>query len=320
MDCLQSIVQQTKPGSYEVIVVDNDSRDGAKEKILTAFPEVKWLQLDYNAGFARANNAGMKIAKGDFYLILNADTIILDKAIDKSIALLKSYPGAVGCGIQLLNTDGSTQISGAHFIKGGLNTLLPLPYLGRLIRWLGYKFKSTIPSVQHVQQDMEVDWVVGAYMLVKAEAITRSGMFDEDFFMYAEEIEWCARLRKQGKLILFAEPEIIHIGGGTSGDYYNTEESENGKNLWNLKGRQILVSNMVRIRKQFGAGWFLLIAAIYIFEVPVFAFCLLVDTMINGSRAKFKWKNVKDYAANTAVFMKYFFTILLNKRYFYKVA
>jgi GT2 family glycosyltransferase len=320
MDCLQSIVQQTMPGSYEVIVVDNDSQDGAQEKILHAYPEVKWLPLDYNAGFARANNAGMKIAKGDYCLILNADTIILDKAIDKSIALLKNYPGAVGCGIQLLNTDGTTQISGAHFIRGGLNTLLPLPYLGRLIRYLGYKFKSTVPSVQHVQQDIEVDWVVGAYMLVKADAAQKSGLFDEDFFMYAEEIEWCARLRKQGKLVLFAAPKIIHIGGGTSGDYYNTEESENGKNLWNLKGRQIMVSNMVRIRKQFGAGWFLLIAGAYIFEIPVFAFCLMIDKIVNGSKAKFKWKNVNDYTANMCVLMKYFFTILLNKRYFYKVA
>ena len=86
MDCIQSIVQQTKPGTYEVIVVDNDSQDGAKEKILAAFPGTKWLQLDYNAGFARANNAGMKIAKGDYYLILNADTIILGNAIGKSIA------------------------------------------------------------------------------------------------------------------------------------------------------------------------------------------------------------------------------------------
>jgi GT2 family glycosyltransferase len=320
MDCIQSIIQQTTAGTYEIIVVDNDSKDEAKEKILNVFPEVKWLQLDYNAGFARANNAGMKIAKGDHYLILNADTIILDKAINKSIALLKNYSGAVGCGIQLLNTDGTTQISGAHFIKGGLNTLLPLPYLGRLIRYLGYKFKSTVPSVQHVQQDIEVDWVVGAYMLVKSDVINKSGMFDEDFFMYAEEIEWCARLRKQGKLVLFSEPKIIHIGGGTSGDYYNTEESENGKNLWNLKGRQIMVSNMVRIRKQFGVGWFLLIVATYFFEIPVFAFCLLFDKFINGSKAKFKWKNVKDYIANVAVLMKYFFTILSNKRYFYKVA
>ena len=320
MDCIRSIVQQTTTGSYEIIVVDNDSKDGAKEKILTEYPEVKWLQLDYNAGFARANNAGMKIAKGDYYLILNADTIILDNAIDKSIALLKTYAGAVGCGVQLLNTDGTTQISGAHFMRGGLNTLLPLPYLGRLIRYLGYKFKSTVPSVQNVQQDIEVDWVVGAYMLVKADVVKQSGMFDEDFFMYAEEIEWCARLRKKGKLILFAEPKVTHIGGGTSGDYYNTEESENGKNLWNRKGRQIIVSNMVRIRKQFGVGWFLLIIGTYIFEIPVFAFCLLVDKIINGSEAKFRWQNVKDYISNISLLLKYFFTILFNKHYFYKVA
>ena len=320
MDCIKSIVQQTTAGSYEIIVVDNNSQDGAKEKIQIAYPEIIWLQTGYNAGFARANNAGIKIAKGEYLLILNADTIILDKAIDKSIALLKAYLGAVGGGVQLLNTDGTTQISGAHFIKGGLNTLLPLPYLGRLIRYLGYKFKSTIPSVQHVQQDIEVDWLVGAYMLVKADVIKKSGAFDEDFFMYAEEIEWCARLRKQGKLILFASPKVIHIGGGTSGDYYGTEESENGKNLWNKKGRQIIVSNMLRIRKQFGAGWFLLIIGIYIFEIPVFAIGLLMDKLINGSKARFSWQNVKDYCNNIALLMKYFFKILQNKTYFYKVA
>lgn len=320
MDCIESIVQQTKPGSYEIIVVDNDSKDGAKEKITTAFPDTKWLQMDYNAGFARANNAGMKIASGDFFLILNADTIILDQAIDKSITMLKNNTRAVGCGVQLLNTDGSTQISGAHFIKGGLNTLLPLPYFGRLVRYLGYKFKSTVPSVQDVQKDVEVDWVVGAYMLVSNDAVKKAGMFDEDFFMYAEEIEWCARLRKQGKLVLFSEPKIIHIGGGTSGDYYNTEESENGKNLWNRKGRQIIVSNMLRIRKQFGMGWFLLIMTCYVGEIPLFFFCLVIDKIINGTKAKFKWKNVSDYTANISVLLKYFFKMLFNKKYFYKVA
>jgi GT2 family glycosyltransferase len=320
MDCIKSIVQQTSPGSYEIIVVDNDSQDDAQEKIQASFPNIVWIQTGYNAGFARANNAGIKIAKGEYLLILNADTIILDKAIDKSIALLKAYTGAVGAGVQLLNTDSTTQISGAHFMKGGLNTLLPLPYLGRLIRYLGYKFKSTIPSVQNVQQDIEVDWVVGAYMLVKADVIKKSGPFDEDFFMYAEEIEWCARLRKQGKLILFAEPKVIHIGGGTSGDYYSTEESENGKNLWNKKGRQVIVSNMLRIRKQFGARWFLLITGAYIFEIPVFTIGLLIDKLVNRSKPKFSWQNVKDYCRNITVLMKYFFKILQNKKYFYKVA
>ncbi len=320
MDCIDSIVQQTKAGSYEIIVVDNDSRDGAKEKILEKYKEVEWVEMGYNAGFARANNAGMQIANGNFVLILNADTIILNGAINKSIELLKNYPDAIGCGVQLLNTDGTTQISGAHFIKGGLNTLLPLPYLGGLIRYLGYKFKSTVPSVQDVQHDVEVDWVVGAYMLIKKEVLAKAGVFDEDFFMYAEEIEWCARLRKQGKLVLFAAPAITHIGGGTSSDYYSTEETENGKNLWNKKGRQIIVSNMLRIRKQFGAGWFLIIISAYIFEVPVFAICLLVEKIIHPGKAKYSWKNVSDYIGNMAILLKYFFKILQNKKYFYKVA
>lgn len=320
MDCIKSIVQQTKPGTYEIIVVDNDSRDGAYEIIMDAYPATIWLQLDYNAGFARANNAGMKIASGNYFLILNADTIILDQAINKSIALLKNYAGAIGCGVQLLNTDGTTQISGAHFIKGGLNTLLPLPYFGRLVRYLGYKFKSTVPSVQHVQKDVEVDWVVGAYMLVKADAVRRAGMFDEDFFMYAEEIEWCGRLRQQGKLLLFAEPKVIHIGGGTSSDYYSTEENENGKNLWDKKGRQIIVSTLLRIRKQFGIFWYFVVIGTYVLEIPVFFCCLLADKIINWGKTKYHWKNVADYTKNIGVLLGYFFKILTNKPYFYKVS
>ncbi|MBC7423129.1 MAG: glycosyltransferase family 2 protein, partial [Ferruginibacter sp.] len=237
MDCVASIYQQTQQHSFEIILVDNDSKDDCKERVLARFPATRWLQTGYNAGFARANNAGMRIAIGEYILILNADTIILDGAIDKSITLLKQQQNAIGCGVQLLNTDGTDQISGAYFVKGGLNTLLPLPYLGKLIRYLGYRLKSTIPSVQKINNIIEVDWIVGAYILIKATALEKSGLMDEDFFMYAEEIEWCARLRRQGKLYLFAQPKVTHIGGGTSNDYYTTSENENSKNLWNKKGR-----------------------------------------------------------------------------------
>ncbi len=320
MDCVGSIYRQTNQYSFEIIIVDNDSKDDCEEKVMTAFPKTRWLQTGYNAGFARANNAGIRIAKGEYVLILNADTIITNGAIDKSIALIKQATNAVGCGVQLLNTDGSNQISGAHFVKGGLNTLLPLPYLGKLIRYLGYRFKSTIPSVQTINDKIEVDWIVGAYILVKKETLQKSGLMDEDFFMYAEEIEWCGRLRKQGKLYLFAGPKVIHIGGGTSSDYYTTAETENSKNLWNKKGRQIMVSNMLRIRKQFGVGWFLFIAGIYVFEIPVFFFGLLVNKIFNGGKSLYSWTNVIDYVKNIGVLLRYFFTMLLNKPFFYKVA
>ena len=320
MDCIQSIVDQTAHDLYEIIVVDNDSQDGAKAIILEKYPEVQWIEMGYNAGFSRANNAGMRIARGEYVLILNSDTIILDRAIEKNIALIQQHPDTIGSGVQLLNTDGTQQISGAHFIKGGLNTLLPLPYLGRLIRYLGYKFKTTIPSVQEVKKDIEIDWVVGAYIFVKRKVLEKSGLFDEDFFMYAEEIEWCARLRKHGKMILFAEPKVIHIGGGTSSDYYETEESENGKNLWNKKGRQIIISSMLRIRKQFGKAWFIVIAGVYIFEIPVFAVCLLIDQLIHLGKSKHSWQQVKNYSINMLLLLKFCKKIFLNKPYFYKVA
>ncbi|MBC7889822.1 MAG: glycosyltransferase family 2 protein [Ferruginibacter sp.] len=320
LDCIESIYLQTIQYSFEIIVVDNDSKDDCRELLLRNYPKVRFLPLDYNAGFARANNAGIEICGGESILILNTDTIILDGAIDKTITLLKQNPGAVGCGVQLLNVDGTTQISGAHIIRGGLNTLLPLPYLGRLIRWLGYRLKSTIPSVQTISDTIEVDWIVGAYILVKKEVLKRSGLFDNDFFMYSEEIEWCGRLRKYGQLLLFAEPKVLHYGGGTSSDYYNTSENENGKNLWDNKGRQIIVSTMLRIRKQFGVFWYLLIISTYVFEIPVFFFCLWIDKILHAGKSKYTWQNLADYNSNIAVLVKYFFKILFNKPYFYKVA
>lgn len=320
LDCIESIYQQTKEYSFEIILVDNDSKDDCETIVQAKYPGTVFLQMGYNSGFARANNEGIKISRGEFVLILNTDTIILDGAIDKSIHLLKQHTEAVGCGVQLLNTDGTTQISGAHFIKGGLNTLLPLPYLGRVIRWLGYRLKTTVPSVQTVADNIEVDWVVGAYILVKKDAISKSGLLDNDFFMYAEEIEWCGRLRQQGKLLLFAEPKVIHIGGGTSSDYYSTEENENGKNLWDKKGRQIIVSTLLRIRKQFGIFWYFVVIGTYVLEIPVFFCCLLADKIINWGKTKYHWKNVADYTKNIGVLLGYFFKILTNKPYFYKVS
>jgi len=319
MDCVDSIYKQTTQNSFEIIIVDNNSNDDCEEKILSLYPATTWLQTGYNAGFARANNAGINIAKGQFILLLNADTIILDGAIDKSIELLKKEKDAVGCGVQLLNTDGTDQISGAYFVKGGLNSLLPLPYLGALIRWVGYKLKSTVPSLKSFQDKIEIDWIVGAYILIKKAVLDTSGLMDEDFFIYSEEIEWCARLKKSGKLFLFAAPKVIHLLGGSSNSYYNTSERENSKNIWDKKGLQIIVSNMLRIRKQYGILWFLIITGIYLFEIPIFFFCFLIESIFKFGKASYHWKNLTGYTKNIGILLRYFFKMLANKPYFYKV-
>jgi len=320
LDCLESIYKQTHQHSFEIIIVDNDSKDDCKEKLLEKYNDIRWLQMNYNAGFARANNAAIKISTGEYILLLNADTIILDGAIDKSIMLLQQQTDASACGVQLLNTDGSNQISGARNIKGGLNSLLPLPYLGNVVRYLGYRFKSTIPSIQNFNDKIEIDWIVGAFILVKKTVLAKSGLLDEDFFMYWEELEWCGRLQKQGKLYLFSEPKVIHLLGGTSNDYYDTTENQNSKNLWNKKGRQIIVSTILRTRKQYGIGWFLFTLSVYIFEIPVFFFCLLVNKIFTPGKTKYSWKNFGDYVKNIGIMLQYFFKILFNRPYFYKVS
>ena len=316
--CIESIYNQTHRYSFEIIIVDNNSQDNSERKIVTAFPGVTWIQSGYNAGFARANNTGIRASKGEYILVLNADTIILENALGKTIDLFKTKKDAVACGVQLLNPDGTHQISGAYFKKGGLNFLLPLPYLGRFIRYLGYTFKTRIPSVKSVSAEQEVDWIVGAFIMVKREVLERSGLFDEDFFMYAEEIEWCSRLRKHGKLYLFAVPKVIHIGGGTSSDYYNTD-NDNSKNLWSIKARQIIISKLLQIRKQFGPFYYLLIVFFFIIEIPVFAIGLMVEKISRGKNAKYKWENVSGYITNAGYIIKYFSRILVNRPFFYKV-
>lgn len=316
-DCIESIVQQTTRHSFEIILVDNHSQDDCYEKAKAAFPAVHWIQMGYNAGFARANNAGIKKATGQYILLLNADTIVLDGALDKTIDLFQQ-DDAVACGVQLLNVDGTHQISGAHFVKGGLNFLLPLPYLGRFVRYWGYKLKTRVPSITSVLEKQPVDWIVGAFIMVRKEVLSQSGLLDDDFFMYAEEIEWCARLRKQGNMLLYAEPQVIHLGGGTSSDYYDTTETENSKNLWNKKGRQIIISMMLRIRKQYGLGWYFLMVAFFVADIPIFFIGLAIEKLFKR-KARYTWTNFADYVKNIGCLLKYFFTIAFNRPYFYKV-
>ena len=103
-------------------------------------------------------------------------------------------------------------------------------------------------------------------------------------------------------------------------DYYTTTENENSKNLWNKKGRQVIVSNILRIRKQFGIGWYLIIAGTYFFEIFLFFFCLMLHKIFTLNKATYTFKNWIDYVKNMGVLLRYFFKILLNKPYFYKVA
>ena len=318
LKCLHSIEECKMKINYEIIVVDNASGDDSKELILSAFNQIIWVQGEYNAGFARANNRGIRVSKGRNILLLNADTIIKNDAIEQTVSMFDKEDRCSACGVQLLNPDGSKQFSGAKFVTGGINNFLALPYLGQLIRYLGFKSGMKQHNIVDIKKDIDVDWIVGAFIMTRRSTLDRAGLLDEDFFIYAEEIEWCSRLRKYGPMKLYHKPEVVHIGGGTSSSFYNKKSNENFGNLHDQKGKQILLSQWLRIRKQYGLLWYLFHVFVYYTEILTFGILLAIDKLIKGKNSTHHYSEWIGYTKNIIKLGKYIPMIAIHKHQFYK--
>ncbi len=315
IDCLTAMHKDPVANEFEIIMVDNNSGDDSRERITSAFPSVIWVQMDSNAGFARANNEGIKHATGDTILLLNGDTLPAGRDIEECYRRL-SNSEYVAAGIQLLSIDGSPQITGMYVMKGGLNYLLALPYLGSFFKWVADLIKMKKPHVPGKGKIVEVDWINGAFLMVKRSSIDKVGPFDNDFFLYAEEAEWCSRLKKTGKLVLYGDLEVTHLQGVTA----NLAFSSDGKgyvNIYDRKGLQLMLSNFVRLRKEFGIGWFFFQLIIYIIEIPVFFFGILISGLFG--KKVYSWQTFRLYCKNVGVIICKTGKILRNKPYFYKV-
>jgi len=315
-DCIVSAFQFPSAKNFEWIIVDNDSKDNSKEIITSQFPFVKWIDMGYNAGFARANNEGIRQSTYEVALLLNPDTIILNDAIEQCYKKFIET-NHVACGVQMLNPDGSAQISGSYFAKGGLNHLLPLPYWGNFIKWIGSLLKVQKPSIEKAASEEFVDWISGAFLMVKKEAISKAGLMDEDFFLYAEEVEWCSRLKKIGTLCIYGDIHIIHILGEIIQDAAESDKSY--FNLYDKKGLQLIVSNHLRIRKQYGVGWFLFQLLNYTFAIPVFFICSFFDHLLHFKNPFTDWRKIKALTKNVWKVLKLSPKIIRNKPYFYKM-
>ena len=316
-DCIESASQFSSSKNFEWIIVDNFSQDNSRGVITSKYPFIKWIQMNYNAGFARANNEGIKQSYADAVLLLNPDTIILDDAIDKCYSRLmqSSY---VAVAVQLLNADKTAQITGNFFMKGGLNHLLPLPYLGAILRSIAFAIKVKKTNVLQSSAEQKVDWINGAFLMVKKTAIEKAGMLDNDFFLYSEEIEWCSRLRKTGELCVYGDLHTIHLQGETINS--STQTSDKGYfNLYDKKGLQLMVSNHLRIRKQFGVTWFLFHLFLHTLEVPVFFFCGIIDNLFHLLNPFKHLKKVAGFMLNVLRLWKLAPKIISNKPYFYKM-
>lgn len=317
LDCITSIKAQTSDLEYEIIVADNFSEDKSRDIICKNYPDIIWIQMNYNAGFARANNAGIKVSRGKAVLLLNPDTIIINRAIEECYnRFIKST--FIACGVQLLNPDNTPQISGNFFMKGGLNHLLSLPYLGPFLRSIAFAIKVKKTNVQQASAEEKVDWINGAFLMVKKSAIKKAGLMDEDFFLYAEEIEWCSRLLRAGEMCIYGDLNVLHLQGETINK--ETETSDKGySNLFDKKGLQLMVSNHLRIRKQFGNGWFFFHLIMFTIGIPVFAFGSFFDHLFHGRNPFADSHKIKGITKNVFTVWQLLPKIISGKPHFYKM-
>lgn len=207
--CLESV------RGRDVVVVDHGSSDGTVAFVRERFPEVRVIEQE-NKGMGGGNNAGMRAADGRYFFLLNSDAWVIADALDRLVAFADEHPEAAVVGPKLLNIDGTLQRS-----VRGEPTLWRLATEYLFIRKLAPRSKLLNPlyrgDFDH-DRVAEVDWLFGPALLVRREAADAVGLFDEDFFMFSEEVDWMTRFRRAGwTVFFFPGAEVVHIGGASHG-------------------------------------------------------------------------------------------------------
>ncbi len=208
-ECLNSINKNCQGLSCEVLVWDNASTDQTVEIIKREFPEIKLFGSPENLGFARGNNALVDKTNAEFILFLNPDTVVMNDCIQRMLQYIKENKNAVALGPKLLYADGSFQLSYAKFpnLWTELFTKIYQRSANQKRLWV------TSYLERNSQKTKEADWVSGACLLTRREALNSVGKFDGNFFLYFEDADLCHRLKSKGKIIYFPVAEVKHVVG-----------------------------------------------------------------------------------------------------------
>jgi len=201
--------------SIEIIVVDNASSDGSAEAVKESFPEVVLIQNETNLGFAKANNIGIKKSSGRYLYFINSDAETLESCIDRLYDFMEKNPQIGMAAPKILYPDRSLQVTCRKFPSlwnnfcsaAGLNKIFP-----------SYSFFSSDQMFYFNHDEIRtINVLAGCFLVVRRNAMEKVGLFDERFFIYAEDIDWCRRFwDADWQIAFFPEAEAIHHGGGSS--------------------------------------------------------------------------------------------------------
>lgn len=240
--CLESLHQSDNGFVIETLVVDAASSDGSSAMVRKRFPAVRQLASRENLGFTRGNNWAIRLARGRHVMLLNPDTVVRPGALRALVTFLDAHPDVGVAAPKLVFPDGSVQSSRRRF---------PRPVTGFvestvLERWLG---RSRVVREYRLDDGpadapQDVDWVVGAAMVVRREAFEQAGLLDERFFMYSEEVDLCRRIRAAGwRVVYVPDAVVVHHEGRSS------EQNLVQRNL------DFHESRFRYYRKHFGRAW-----------------------------------------------------------------
>jgi N-acetylglucosaminyl-diphospho-decaprenol L-rhamnosyltransferase len=199
----------------DVVVVDHGSTDGTLDWVREHRPDARIVEQE-NKGMGGGNNAGMRVAGGRYFFLLNSDAWVVDDGLERLVAYADAHPEAAVFGPRLLNVDGTLQRS-----VRAEPTLWRLATEYLFIRKLAPRSRLLNPlyvgGFDH-RSETEADWLFGAALLVRRDAADAVGLFDEDFFMFSEEVDWMTRFRRAGwKVLFFPDAEVVHVGGASHG-------------------------------------------------------------------------------------------------------
>ena len=238
--CLTQALNAAVGLQAQIIVVDNASWDGSAEMVEARFPAVEVLRAPHNLGFAAANNLGWTHARGEFIVLLNPDAFLAADTLMRAVSLMKSNPNVGLAGGLLLGRDGALEPS-ARLFPSPLNDLLTLSGLADRFprsRLFG-RFNRTWADPH---QAADVDWVPGAFAIIRNTVLKQTGFFDERFFLYFEEVDLCRRIKAAGYCIAYwPELKITHFGGESSQTLSGQSFSNHGRQLTLWRMRSMLL-------------------------------------------------------------------------------
>ncbi|OGS25458.1 MAG: hypothetical protein A2297_06980 [Elusimicrobia bacterium RIFOXYB2_FULL_48_7] len=251
--CLKSIYKETLELSFEVIVVDNASSDKSIEMIKVNFPQVKLIANRENLFFSKAHNQAYNVSSSRYFLLLNPDTIIRDNVFKKMIDFMDSIQEVGACGPKLVNERMEHEWSGENF-PDLLYGIYEVSLVNAVFPSNSVKRRKIMPDWDR-NDTREVDTIGGSCLMIRREIVQKTGLLDEKFTLYWEEIDWCKRIKEAGyKVYFFASAIIIH--------YWGTSTSLLDRRV---KDKHYFNSLLYYYKKNFGQNTFFILRLLYFF-------------------------------------------------------